>query len=92
MDQRSFVALEIADEERAFEVAQRIAESTGCEVTVRDANWLEVITIRADKEHREALGLKARTPQLAAPLVSNGPKADMHQCGLEHRLPRAKRA
>lgn len=35
-NRRSFIVLEIADEDRAFEVARRIAERTGREVTVRD--------------------------------------------------------
>ncbi|MGY8682732.1 hypothetical protein Q2941_33900 [Bradyrhizobium sp. UFLA05-153] len=51
LDARSFVVLEINDEENAFEVARRIAESTGREVTVRDATWVEVITIRGEKKH-----------------------------------------
>ncbi|WP_074120212.1 hypothetical protein [Bradyrhizobium sp. AS23.2] len=51
MDQRAFVALEIADEERAFEVARRIVESTGREVTVRNANWVEVATIPGERKH-----------------------------------------
>jgi hypothetical protein len=48
---RSFVVLEIADEEKAFEVARRIAESTGREVTVRDANWVELVIIPGGKKH-----------------------------------------
>lgn len=48
---RSFVVLEIANEEKAFEVARRIAESTGREVIVRDANWVEVGTIPGGKKH-----------------------------------------
>lgn len=50
-DQRSFVVLEIADEVKAFEVARWIAESTGREVTVRDANWVELGTIPGGKKH-----------------------------------------
>ncbi|WP_426435595.1 hypothetical protein [Bradyrhizobium genosp. P] len=48
---RSFVVLEIVDEEKAFEVARRIAESTGREVTVRDANWVELVIIPGGKKH-----------------------------------------
>ncbi|WFU39014.1 hypothetical protein QA640_32145 [Bradyrhizobium sp. CB82] len=51
----SFVVLEIADEEKAFEVARRIAESTGREVTVRDANWIELAIIPGGKKHWERL-------------------------------------
>ncbi|WP_407150525.1 hypothetical protein [Bradyrhizobium sp. ORS 86] len=50
-DTRAFVALEVADQEKAFAVARRIAESTGREVTVRDANWVELITIPGGKRH-----------------------------------------
>ncbi len=45
----SFVALEIADEKRAFETARRIAETTGREVIIRDANWVELLTISGGK-------------------------------------------
>lgn len=48
---RSFVVLEITDEEKAFEVARRIAESTGREVTVRNASWIELVTIPGGKKH-----------------------------------------
>jgi hypothetical protein len=47
----SFVALELADEEKAIDVAKRIAESTGREVTVRDADWVELITAPGVKKH-----------------------------------------
>ena len=50
-NKRSFVVLEIVDEDRAFEVARRIAESTGRDVTVRDANWVELTTIPGGKRH-----------------------------------------
>ena len=50
-NKRSFIALEIADEDRALEVARRIAERTGREVTVRDASWVELITIPGGNRH-----------------------------------------
>ncbi|QOZ36907.1 hypothetical protein XH92_39585 [Bradyrhizobium sp. CCBAU 53421] len=50
-NRRSFIVLEIADEDRAFEVARRIAERMGREVTVRDASWVELITIPGGKRH-----------------------------------------
>lgn len=50
-NKRSFIVLEIVDEDRAFEVARRIAESTGREVTVRDANWVELTTIPGGERH-----------------------------------------
>jgi hypothetical protein len=50
-DQRSFVLLENTDEEKAIEVARRIAESTGRGVTVRDANWVELATFPDGKKH-----------------------------------------
>lgn len=48
---RSFIALELADEKRAFEVAKRLAETTGRDVTVRDANWVELTTFPGGKKH-----------------------------------------
>lgn len=50
-NRRSFIVLEIADEDRAFEVARRIAERTGREVTVRDVSWVELTTIPGRKRH-----------------------------------------
>ncbi len=44
---RSLIVLNAEDEDSALKIAHKFAEATGCAVTVRDADMIEIETIPA---------------------------------------------
>ena len=47
----SVIMLELADDDEAMRVAQKLARETGCRVTVRDAELVLIETIPAARIH-----------------------------------------
>jgi hypothetical protein len=48
---RGIIVLDLADEGAAVKMAHKIADATGCSVTVRDADMIEIQTISAATRH-----------------------------------------
>jgi hypothetical protein len=51
MRRGTIVVLDVADDELAVGMAQKIAERTGRSVTVRDSEMIEILTIPAATSH-----------------------------------------